>query len=119
MTLHIATATVVKVSIGGPGSNSVAVFVRRGELVPQGVSEEQLERLVKQGFIEEYELPEVEPEPVAFSQDDVDAAVKAATDAQSAALAQAKADAVAARADADQAKAELATARQAPKTSAK
>ncbi|MDF2919097.1 MAG: hypothetical protein K0S70_3314 [Microbacterium sp.] len=121
MTQHIATATVVKVSIGSPSGNSVAQFVRRGDLIPEAVDEAQLKRLVKQGFIEEFEVPEPEAEPTVFSQADVDAAVKTATDAQSADLAQAKADAEAARADAETAKAALAKAQQpqsAPKTPA-
>lgn len=111
MTLHIATAAVVKVSIGSPSGNSVAAFVRRGELVPAGVDEPQIERLVKQGFIAEFEAPEAEPEPEVFSQADVDAAVKAATDAQSDELAKAKTEAA-------EAKAALAKA-QTPKTAAK
>lgn len=94
---HIATAAVVKVSIGSPSGNSVAQFVRRGDLVPAGVDDAQIERLVKRGFIEEFEAPEAEPEPTVFSQADVDAAVKAATDAQAAELATAKKDLEAAR----------------------
>lgn len=86
MTQHIATATVVKVSIGAAGGNSVAAFVRRGDLVPEGVSRVQLERLVEQGFIEEFESPEPDAEPTVFSQADVDAAVKAAEDAKDAEL---------------------------------
>ncbi|WP_396645438.1 hypothetical protein [Microbacterium sp.] len=119
MTQHIVTAAVVKVSIGSPSGNSVAQFVRRDDLVPAGVDEEQLERLVRQGFIAEYEGPEPDPEPTAFSKDDVDAAVKAATEAQSSELAQAKADAEAAKADAEKARAELAKAQQAAKAPAK
>lgn len=91
MAKHIATAAVVKVSIGSPSGNSVAVFVQRGGLVPEGVPEEQLERLVRQGFIEEIEAEEGEAtEPESFSKDDVDAAVKSAVDAKDAELAEAR-----------------------------
>jgi hypothetical protein len=90
MTLHIATAAVVKVSIGGAGSNSVAAFVRRGEIVPEGVDKAQLKRLRKQGFIAELEEIEPEPEPVLYTQEDVDAAVQAAEDAKDAELADAR-----------------------------
>lgn len=117
MAKHIATAAVVKVSIGSPSGNSVAQFVRRGDIVPEGVDEAQLERLEKQGFIAVLDEPEPDPEPTAFSQADVDAAVKAATEAKDTELAQAKKDADAARADAEKAKAELAKA-QASKTPA-
>lgn len=117
MTLHIATATVVKVSIGSAGGNSVAQFVRRGDLIPDGVDEAQLERLVKQGFVTELEAPEPDPEPTAFSKDDVDAAVKAATDAKDAELAEAKTALAAAQADAAKAIA-AAEKTQAPKTPA-
>jgi hypothetical protein len=112
MAQHIATAAVVKVSIGSRSGNSVAQFVRRGDLLPEGLDEAQIERLLKQGFIAEHEEPEPEPEPEVFSQADVDAAVKAATDAQAAELAQAKKDADAAKAEAEKAKAELAKAQQ-------
>lgn len=74
MTKHIATAAVVKVSIGSPSGNSVAQFVRRGDLLPEGLDEAQLERLVKQGFVTEFEEPDVEDEPASISQADVDAA---------------------------------------------
>jgi hypothetical protein len=60
-TLHIATAAVVKVSIGSPTGNRVAQFVQRGGIVPDGVAEDQLERLIARGLIE---VLEVEPEEV-------------------------------------------------------
>jgi len=49
--LHVATAAVVKVSLGGNGGNRVARFVQRGDLVPVGVDGEQLERLTARGLI--------------------------------------------------------------------
>ncbi|NLP82593.1 hypothetical protein HF576_01905 [Microbacterium sp. CFH 90308] len=96
---HVATAAVVKVSIGSPSGNSVAQFVRRGDILPEGVDKEQIKRLTKQGFIAVLEEPDPEPEPTVFSQADVDAAVKAATDAQAAELKQAQADLDAAKAE--------------------
>lgn len=96
--LHIATAAVVKVSIGSPSGNSVASFVRRGDILPEGVDEAQLERLAERGLIAELDVPEPEPEPEIFSAADVAAAVKAAEDAKDAELAQAKTDLATARA---------------------
>jgi hypothetical protein len=61
--LHIVTAAFAKVSLGGNGGNRVARFVQRGDLVPEGVDSEQLERLTARGLIAPVEL-EVEPEPV-------------------------------------------------------
>lgn len=89
--IHIATKTVVKVSIGSPSGNSVAVFVQRGGIVPEGVDKEQLKRLVRQGFIEAVDVPDPEPEPTVFTQADVDAAVRAAEKAKDAELASARA----------------------------
>mgnify|MGYP001250666335 CR=1 FL=1 len=99
MAKHIATAAVVKVSIGSSTGNSVAQFVRRGDIVPEGVDEAQIKRLEKQGFIAVLDEPEPDPEPTAFSQGDVDAAVKAATEAKDSELAQAKKDLEAAQAE--------------------
>ncbi|MFE7198508.1 hypothetical protein [Microbacterium oxydans] len=59
---HIATAAVVKVSIGSPSGNRVAQFVQRGDLVPGGVAEEQLEHLVSRGLIKAVEVEEPEEE---------------------------------------------------------
>lgn len=55
---HIATAAVVKVSIGSPSGNRVARLVRRGDVIPEGVAEEQLERLVARGLIGRVETDE-------------------------------------------------------------
>jgi hypothetical protein len=99
MAKHIATAAVVKVSIGSPSGNSVAQFVHRGDVVPEGVDAAQIKRLVRQGFIESLNEPEPEPEPTVFSQADVEAAVKAATEAQAEQLKKAQADLAAAKAE--------------------
>jgi hypothetical protein len=55
---HIVTAAAVKVSIGGAGGNRIAQFLRRGDVVPEGVVDEQLERLEERGLIAE--LPDAE-----------------------------------------------------------
>jgi len=52
-TQYRATAAFVKVSIGSPSGNRVAALLRRGDVLPDGVSEDQLKRLVDRGFIEE------------------------------------------------------------------
>ncbi|WP_270366148.1 hypothetical protein [Microbacterium algeriense] len=59
-TQHIASAAVVKVSIGSQSGNRVAQFVQRGDLVPGGVADEQLEHLVSRGLIEAVEVEEPE-----------------------------------------------------------
>ena len=51
MAQHIATAAVVKVSIGSPSGNRVAAFVQRGDVIPEGVAEDQLNRLIDRGLI--------------------------------------------------------------------
>lgn len=50
--LHVATAAVVKVSLGANGGNRVARFVQRGDLLPEGLDAEQLARLEQRGLIE-------------------------------------------------------------------
>ena len=50
--LHVATAAVVKVSLGANGGNRVARFVQRGDLLPEGLDAEQLTRLEQRGLIE-------------------------------------------------------------------
>ncbi|GGM42045.1 hypothetical protein [Microbacterium saperdae] len=49
---HVVTAAFVKVSIGSPTGNRVAVHLRRGDIVPDGVIESQLEHLVDRGLVE-------------------------------------------------------------------
>lgn len=60
MTLHTASAAVVKVSIGSPSGNRVAVLVRRGDVIPAGVDAEQLKRLSDRGLIAK-QVEETEP----------------------------------------------------------
>lgn len=117
--LHIATAAVVKVSIGSPSGNSVASFVRRGDLLPDGVDEAQLKRLTERGFIAKFDAPEPEPEPETFSAADIAAAVKAAEDAKDAELAQAKTDLATARAEFEAQQAEAKKSTPAAKAPAK
>ncbi|WP_374978101.1 hypothetical protein ACEYYH_10495 [Microbacterium trichothecenolyticum] len=57
---HVVIRNAAKVSIGGAAGNKVASLLRRGDIVPEGVSEEQLADLVKRGFIEEVETGESE-----------------------------------------------------------
>jgi hypothetical protein len=57
-TLYVAAAAVVKVSLGAVGGNRVARFVLRGDVVPDGIDPEQLERLEARGLIEA--LPSIE-----------------------------------------------------------
>ncbi len=57
---HIATAAVVKISIGSPSGNRVAQFIQRGGIIPEGVDEEQLKRLVKRGLVAKEKLEKTE-----------------------------------------------------------
>jgi phenolic acid decarboxylase len=57
---HVVTAAFVKVSIGSPTGNRVAVHLRRGDIVPNGVIESQLEHLVDRGLVEVEEIEEIE-----------------------------------------------------------
>ncbi|AZS46670.1 hypothetical protein [Microbacterium oxydans] len=59
-TQHIATAAFVKVSIGSPSGNRVAQLIQRGSVVPGGVDEAQLERLVDRGLIEAVDVEDIE-----------------------------------------------------------
>lgn len=61
MTLHVVTSAVVKVSIGSPGGNRVAHIARRGDVLPAGVDETQLETLAKRGLIEKVAEQETAP----------------------------------------------------------
>lgn len=79
MTKHIARAAVVKVSIGSPSGNSVAQFVRRGDVLPEGLDGAQIERLLERRLIEvaeeilEAEVVEVELPKATDSHDEIDA----------------------------------------------
>ncbi|MEI3845214.1 MULTISPECIES: hypothetical protein [unclassified Microbacterium] len=57
-TQHIVTAAAAKVSVGGAGGNRVAVLLRRGDVVPEGVSEESLKHLTDRGLIEAVDVDE-------------------------------------------------------------
>lgn len=61
MTTHIVTSKVVKVSVGGSTGNRVARVLFTGDVVPEGVADEQLARLIDRGLIavvvEEQEQP--------------------------------------------------------------
>lgn len=108
-TQHIVTGALVKVSIGSPSGNRVARLVRRGDVVPDGVAEEQLQHLIDRGLIAEVEISEAEEETprTVFSQQDIDDAVKAAVDAKDAELEQARTDLQAKEAELEQATAAL------------
>ena len=95
MAPHVVVAPAVQLVIG-----SRAHFLETDAVVPEGVAEADIERLVADGLIAEYVAPEPEEveASVSFSQADVDAAVKAAEDAKDAELAQLKSDLEAARA---------------------
>jgi hypothetical protein len=115
---YIVTAAAVKVSIGGAGGNRIAQFLRRGDVVPEGVVEEQLERLEERGLIAE--LPDAEELLAAelAEQAERDAIAEAAFDAKVAAAAQ---QLVADRDAAEKARADQAagTTSQTPATPAK
>lgn len=56
---HIVKANAVKVRVGGAGGNRVAHILRAGAIIPAGVAEGEVKRLVARGLIE------VVPEPKA------------------------------------------------------
>lgn len=83
---HVVTGAAVQVTAAGRTH-----FLETGAIIPDGVPEEVLDRLVLEGLIGEFEVIEYEPVPVTvFSQADVDAAVQAAADANEAELKQAR-----------------------------
>lgn len=57
---HIAKARVVKVAVGSDSGNRVARILFAGDIVPEGVADEQIERLLERGLIEKVESDEVE-----------------------------------------------------------
>ncbi|MBO3663729.1 hypothetical protein [Microbacterium stercoris] len=71
-TQHIVSAAAAKVSIGAAGGNRIGVMLRRGDIVPQGVAEEQLERLVGRGLIEAVEVEEPSAAETAPTQETVE-----------------------------------------------
>lgn len=60
MAQYAAKSRVVKVAVGSANGNRVARILFAGDIVPDGVDEEQIERLVKRGLIEKVETGEVE-----------------------------------------------------------
>lgn len=54
-TQHIAKARVVKVAVGSNSGNRVARILFAGDIVPDGVADEQIERLLERGLIETVE----------------------------------------------------------------
>lgn len=69
-TQYIATAAVVKVSIGSSSGNRVAAFIQRGGIVPEGVVEDQLKSLVARGLIEEIAVEADESEEINLPEGD-------------------------------------------------
>lgn len=59
-TQHIASAAFVKVSIGSPSGNRVAQLIQRGGVIPGGIDEAQLERLVDRGLIEAIDVEDAD-----------------------------------------------------------
>lgn len=57
MGIYRVKASAAKVSIGAAGGNRVAVNLRRGAIVPTGVPQDQIDRLVTRGLLEAVELP--------------------------------------------------------------
>lgn len=55
-TIHIAKAAAVKVPVGAATGNRVAHIVRAGDIIPEGVDAEVLEKLVERRLIEKVEV---------------------------------------------------------------
>lgn len=51
MAQYAAKSRVVKVAVGSPNGNRVARILFAGDVVPDGVDEDQLERLLERGLI--------------------------------------------------------------------
>lgn len=51
MATHIVKSKVAKVSVGGVTGNRVARVLFEGDIVPEGVADEQLSRLIDRGLI--------------------------------------------------------------------
>lgn len=64
MGLHVATAAVVKVSIGSTSGNRVALLVYRGDLIPEAADTEQVDRLLERGLIAAVEVDDEDGEPI-------------------------------------------------------
>ncbi|MEX8058737.1 hypothetical protein [Microbacterium sp. 16-032] len=65
-TQHIAKARVVKVAVGASSGNRVARILFAGDIVPDGVAEDQIERLLERGLIEAVESGDEEVDEGAY-----------------------------------------------------
>jgi colicin import membrane protein len=94
-TFYRAKASVVKVSIGPSTGNRVARIITGGGIIPEGVEQEQLDRLAKLKLIEKVTVADEPTEAEAKAAADAEAKAKAdeAAKAKAAADAKAKADA--------------------------
>lgn len=88
MALYTVKAQVVKVSIGGTSGHRVAHIARKGDVLPEGVNDAQIESLLKRGRIEK--VAEAEEPEGAPSSDWTAAQLKAYADAHGVDVASAK-----------------------------
>ncbi|WP_455833740.1 hypothetical protein [Pseudarthrobacter siccitolerans] len=95
-TFYKATANVVKVSIGPAAGNRVARIITRGSVIPEGVEQEQLDRLTKLKLIEKVTVTDEPTEEEKAAAAAAEAEAKAAAEAKAKADADAKAKAAAA-----------------------
>lgn len=63
-TIYIAKAAAVKVPVGAATGNRVAHIVRSGDVIPEGVDPEVLEKLVERRLIRKVEVADEIPEGV-------------------------------------------------------
>lgn len=80
MTNYIAKAAAVKVNVGPKSGNTVAVILRSGDIVPEGVDVELLDSLESRGLIEA--LDEAAPEEAANEPTSLDDFTVAELDAE-------------------------------------
>lgn len=92
-TFYRAKAKVVKVSIGPASGNRVARILTGGSVIPEGVEQEQLDRLEEANLIEKVTVRDEPSEAELAAKAAKDAAAKAAADAKAKAAAEAKAEA--------------------------
>ncbi|TDX78718.1 hypothetical protein EDF35_1932 [Rathayibacter sp. PhB151] len=69
---HVVVSKVVKVTIGAAGGHKIAQILTAGVVVPDGVSEAQLEHLIDLGFIAELVVPEVESDEDRIAREQAD-----------------------------------------------
>lgn len=60
---HTVSAAAAKVSIGAAGGNRVAVILRRGDVLPEGIADEQIKRLTERGLIKKVKTTAKAEEP--------------------------------------------------------